>query len=137
MPDSPLYAALILLGGLAYLLEYAKAHRGRVPMGVRVRFGWADLDDPRSAEEIRAAYARGRIGEAELGRRLDVALDEDRRSLRNTVEGVSGIGSDTSWNIAERVRSERGLRQASLDELEEIPNVGEKRARLLKERVQR
>ena len=47
-----------------------------------------DLNDPRSVEEIKAAYTRDRISTTEMERRLAVALNVARQKVRATVETV-------------------------------------------------
>lgn len=130
--------ALFGLGAAGWIGAVAfDRYQDRLPTDLRASLGLLDLEDPRTVEEIKAAYTRGHISDVEMDRRLAVALDSDRQRLRATVETVSGIGPDTSWSIAEAVATERELQEASLKELEEIPNVGEQRARQLQERVGR
>ena len=130
-------ALLFAMGvlGISVTLQALEKYTHRLPMRIRIAMGDVDLEDPRGPDEIRAAYAHGRITESEMERRLLVALDEDRQTLRASVEAVSGIGPDTSWSVAERMHSEQQVAEADLDELEAIPNVGEKRAQMLKERL--
>ncbi|MFC6785422.1 helix-hairpin-helix domain-containing protein [Halobaculum halobium] len=121
-----LVASVVVFLALGVFEEY----RDQLPTRVRVALGDLDLDDPRTVEEIREAYLRDHIGDREFERRLGVAIDEDAAQLRRVAESVSGIGPDTSWSlVAQGYRSERQVRDASVDQLaDDVPNVGEQRA---------
>ncbi|WP_254267213.1 helix-hairpin-helix domain-containing protein [Halorussus aquaticus] len=105
------------------------------PLAVRQWLGEIDLDDPRTVEEIQLAYTDNRITEAEMERRLAVAVNPRTEQIRNAVEPVSGIGPETALNIAAKFESERELREASREDLEDVPNVGPERAAALRERL--
>ncbi|QLG62192.1 helix-hairpin-helix domain-containing protein [Halorarum salinum] len=72
-----------------------------------------------------------------MERRLEVVLDPRNDELRRVVECVSGIGSEWSWAVAEAFESEADLASASRDDLEAVPDIGEKRAASIRERVAR
>ncbi|WP_226023229.1 helix-hairpin-helix domain-containing protein [Halomicrobium salinisoli] len=107
----------------------------RLPLETRVDLGLEDLDDPRTVEEIRLAYARGELTEDEMERRLEVAVDPRTKTIRAAVEPVSGIGPEIAINIAAEFESERDLQEASREDLEEVPQVGPKRAEAILERL--
>lgn len=91
--------------------------------------------DATPTERETQRYAEGEISLEELERRLEVLEDPEADRIRESVERVSGIGEATSWTIAERYRSLEELRRADVEDLEEISNVGEQRAKALKERL--
>lgn len=93
------------------------------------------LSKSSEADGVREAYRRGEITLDEMERRLDLLMDDEAARIREVVEPISGIGDDTSWSIAERYDSVNDLRRADVDELEDVPNVGEKRARAIQERL--
>jgi ERCC4-type nuclease len=97
---------------------------------VRDRLGGPEAGTP---DAIRQQYERGAIDERELERRLDVAMDPEADRIREVAERVNGIGADTSWAVAAEFDSLQDLREASREELAEIPNVGEQRAAALEE----
>jgi len=129
----------VIVGVLAALAWAAFATVDRIeerlPMRARLALGKVDLDDPRTVEEIREAYARDRITEAEMERRLDVAVDPRTEQIQRAVEPVSGIGPETSLAIAAAFESERELREASSEDLEAVANVGPKRAEAIMQRL--
>lgn len=91
-------------------------------------------EDP--VEVIKEQYVQGEISEDEFHRRLDVAVDQEADHIRAAVKPIPGIGEDTSWYIASRYDTLEDLRAADQEELEEIPGVGEKRARAIDERLE-
>lgn len=91
--------------------------------------------EPGTVEHAHALYTSGEIDHAELERRLDVIQDPEAERIRQAVERVSGIGEQTSFDIAAEFRSLRELREADQERLEEIPNVGPERARAIQENV--
>lgn len=129
---SPLGVAFIVLWA-AFTL--GNRLRDRLPLRARRWLGDVDLNDPTTIEEIKLAYVEGELSAAEMERRLAVAVDPRADELRRTAEKVSGIGPATAWNIAERFVDEDDLAAADLDELEDVPNVGPKRARAIRERL--
>jgi ERCC4-type nuclease len=112
----------LLIGALSILLVTSNA--------VRNRLGGPEAGTPTA---IRQQYERGEIDERELERRLDVAMDPEADRIRAVAERVNGIGEDTSWAVAAEFDSLREPREASREELEAIPNVGEQRAAALEE----
>ena len=92
--------------------------------------------DEGTIEYVQSLYVRGEIDHAELERRLDVLADPEAKRIRNAVERVSGIGEATSWDVAARYGTLDKVRDASIEELTDVPNIGEKRARALKEQLE-
>jgi DNA integrity scanning protein DisA with diadenylate cyclase activity len=131
-PESLVTTGLLAVWALSELLD---RFEDRFPVLVRRWLGELDLDDPRTVEEIQLAYADGRLTEAEMERRLAVAVDPRTEQIRNAVEPVSGIGSETALNIAAEFESERELRGASREDLQEVPNVGPERASAIRDRL--
>lgn len=108
---------IVLIGGA--LLE--SAHK------------WVTHETP--IEREHRLFREGEIDLAELELRLDVHLDPEAERIREWAERRSGIGEATSFGIAARFDTLDDARSASREELEEIPNIGEKRAgALLEER---
>lgn len=87
--------------------------------------------DPLEREQYR--YATGEIDLAELELRIAVHLDPEAERIRSWAERRSGIGEATSFGIAARFETLENARSASREELESVPNVGEKRASALLE----
>lgn len=107
-----------------------------LPNRWRVELGYLGVDDPQTVTEIELAYARGLISFAEKERRLEVAHDPRTEQIRSAVEPVPGIGPELSLAIASSFESEAALREADVDELEDVPGVGEKRAVAIQERLE-
>jgi DNA integrity scanning protein DisA with diadenylate cyclase activity len=129
-PESLVTTVLVVIWALSELLDRFEE---RCPVSVRRWLG--DLDDPRTVEEIQLAYADGRLTEAEMERRLAVAVDPRTEQIRSAVEPVSGIGPETALNIAAEFESECELRGASREDLQEVPNVGPERASAIRDRL--
>lgn len=91
--------------------------------------------DPGTSEHARHLYVTGEIDLTELERRLDVLEDPEADRIRRACEQVSGIGEQTSFDIAAEFDTLDGLRAAPRERLERIPNVGEERARDLQEHL--
>ncbi|WP_435099643.1 helix-hairpin-helix domain-containing protein [Halarchaeum sp. P4] len=125
----------LLFLGLWMVAVVVRRFEEQFPVRVRVWLGGLDLEDPRTEEEIKLAYVEGEISMEEMERRLSVAVNPRADKLRRTVETVSGIGPDTAWSIAEHFHDEDALREASREELEDVPNVGEQRSQALRERL--
>ncbi|ELZ96576.1 helix-hairpin-helix domain-containing protein [Haloferax sulfurifontis] len=89
--------------------------------------------DEGTREWAHQLYATGKIDERELERRLDVIEDPEAERIRQAVERTSGIGDQISWDIAARFDTLDDVRNASLDELTAVPNVGDARAEALKD----
>lgn len=60
-------------------------------------------------------------------------LDPEADAIREEVERISGIGEQTSWDIAAAFDSRQELRSATQQDLESIPNVGEQRAKNIRD----
>jgi len=133
MTELDVLGVLAVLGWGAFVtVDRLEEH---LPLRARLALGKVDLDGPRTVEEIREAYARDRITEAEMERRLDVAVDPRTEQIQRAVEPVSGIGPETSLAIAAAFESERQLREASREDLEDVANVGPKRAEAILDRL--
>jgi hypothetical protein len=92
-----------------------------------------DVDD---VEAVREAYVRGDISEAEMERRLALALDEGRQELRQRVEEVSGVGPETSAAIAHEFRSTDDLAGTDVEDVaDRVHGVGESTAEAVLEQV--
>jgi len=91
--------------------------------------------DEGTTEHAQHMYATGEIDHAELERRLDVLEDPEAMRIREATERISGIGEQTSWDIAARFESLDDLRAASAAELTNVPNVGSERAAAIQEAV--
>lgn len=89
--------------------------------------------DEGTTEWVKNLYATDQIDHAELERRLDVLEDPEAVRIRQAAERVSGIGEQTSWDIAARFDTVNDVRNASISELTAVPNIGEQRATALKE----
>jgi DNA integrity scanning protein DisA with diadenylate cyclase activity len=133
MNGEPVFGGILL--AVWILTRAVDTFEDCLPLAMRQWFGEVDLDDPRTVEEIQLAYADGRLTEAEMERRLEVAVDPRTERIRNAVEPVSGIGPETALNIAAEFESERELREASREDLQEVPNVGPERAGAIRERL--
>lgn len=90
---------------------------------------------PDELEQLKAKVVTGEISHDEYERRLDVLLDDEAGRIRAAVEPVPGIGPERSRYVAERYDSLEDLRAASLEELQDLPEVGEQRAKAIKERL--
>lgn len=91
--------------------------------------------EPHSIEAIHTAYRDGEIDEAELERRLELAVDPRVEEIQAAVEPVNGVGPSTSLEIAREFESVQELAQASETELQEVSGVGEQRAQAIVERL--
>jgi ERCC4-type nuclease len=88
------------------------------------------------AEAARHAYVNGDITEAEMERRLELALDEERQELRRRTEEVSGVGPDTSAALAHEYRTVTELADAPAEEIaDRVHGVGESTAEAVHEVV--
>jgi hypothetical protein len=91
-----------------------------------------DLHDSASAdrdlEQARDLYVTGEIPHSEFERRVELILDDDAQQIRQAVEEVSGVGPETSAAIAAEFRNVEAVEQAPREDLEDVPNVGEKTA---------
>ncbi len=134
MTDLEVIFGLVAILGWA-TFEVVDTLEAHLPLRARTALGKVDLDDPRTVEEIRESYARGRITEAEMERRLEVAVDPRTEQIQRAVQPVSGIGPETSLAIAAAFESEGELREASREDLEDVANVGPKRAEAILERL--
>ncbi|WP_435143691.1 helix-hairpin-helix domain-containing protein [Halobaculum sp. P14] len=110
---------------------------GKLPVEWQARLGLLDLRDPRTKAEIDVAYRRDLISEAEMERRKQVLLDDRNEQIFRAVTAVSGIGPKKALNIAATFESERAVRRASLEELEQVPGIGPKYAEAIKARLGR
>ncbi|AUV84711.1 hypothetical protein C2R22_24595 (plasmid) [Salinigranum rubrum] len=105
-----------------------------VAMGYERFVEWRTVEEG-TVEYVQRQYERGEIDLAELERRLDVVADREAQRIRESVERVSGIGEATSWSVAEEFSSLREVRDASVEELQSVSGVGEKRALAIRERL--
>ena len=92
-------------------------------------------DKPSEVEKAKDAYERGEISIDELDRRVELALDEEATRIREAVEPVNAVGPATSASIEEYYDTLEELRQASLEELEEIHGIGPSTAKAVKQRL--
>lgn len=99
----------------------------------RVR-AWRRVE-PGTVASVKRQYRRGGIDERELERRLDVVADPEAARIREAVERINGIGESTSWDIASEFDTLDAVREASLNRLQEVPDVGEHRAQAIQERL--
>lgn len=86
-------------------------------------------------EYVQHLYAAGRIDEQEMERRLDVVLDPEAERIRAAAERVSGIGEQTSWDLAAEFDTLDELRAADRERLTTVSNIGAQRARALEEEL--
>lgn len=91
--------------------------------------------DPGTREYVHDLYVDGQIDEQEMERRLAVIEDPAAERIREATERVSGIGEQTSWDIAARFDTLDDVREADMETLTDVPNVGEKRAQVLREQL--
>lgn len=89
-------------------------------------------DDGDPVEAAHQAYAEGEIDEAELERRIEIAIDEDAQQLRETVEQVAGIGPAHSLTLAQEFDSLDELRRADRADLLNVNGIGSAKADALK-----
>jgi len=120
-PDPLVAVGLLILMWIIYIFE--SYIQGRGP-------------DKGTTEYVKEQYVEGGIDHEELERRLSVLEDPEARRIRNAAERVSGIGEQTSWDIAAEFDRLDDVRAASEQELRQIPNVGEQRANGIKETMQ-
>ena len=110
--------------------------RPKLPLRVRIALGDVDVQDPWTVEGLKASYVRDRISLPELERRLDVAVDDRVPRLRRSLESIGHVGPERSRQIAlAGYRSERQLREASRQDLEAIPDIGEQLAPAIEREV--
>nr|WP_264475331.1 helix-hairpin-helix domain-containing protein [Halorubellus salinus] len=68
---------------------------------------------------------------------MEVVVDDESERIRAAVEPIPGVGETLSRYLAERYGSLEELREADLEELRSIPDVGEQRAEAIKSRLSR
>jgi len=88
-----------------------------------------DLDRLRSRdggefEHARELYASGEISLHEFERCAELILDDEADRIRNAVEGVNGVGPETSASIALEFDSLEDVESASREELEDVHRIG-------------
>ena len=87
---------------------------------------WAE---PTEEEQLRQAYADGKIGEQELERRLEFHLDDRNAEIvRWLDDNVSGVAETKGKALAKRFDSLDALRRADHDELTAIHGIGDSTA---------
>lgn len=86
-------------------------------------------------ERLQDLRVAGEISEREFERRLEVALDDETERIRAAVEPIPGVGPSLSSYLAERFDSIDELREADVEDLREVPDVGEKRATEIQRRL--
>lgn len=91
--------------------------------------------DPGIREYVHGLYLDDKIDEDEMERRLAVIEDPAADRIREATERVSGIGEQTSWDIAARFDTLDDVREADMETLTDVPNVGEKRAQVLRDQL--
>ena len=91
--------------------------------------------EPGTVEYVHHLYRTDAIDEREMERRLAVVVDPEAERIREATERVSGIAEKTSWSIASRFDTLDDVREADLDELQAVPNVGDKRAQNLRDEL--
>lgn len=79
--------------------------------------------EPGTVEYIKWLYETDEIDEREMERQLDVVLDPEADRIRVAAERCSGIGEQTSWDLAARFNSLDDVRDASLPETDDLYNV--------------
>lgn len=85
--------------------------------------------------EAQAAYVAGEIDERELEQRLEIAVDPEAERIRAAVENVSGVGSARSAALAHEFETIDAVRDADVDDLADVPDVGPALAEAIDERV--
>lgn len=91
--------------------------------------------EPDDVETLKRMYAAGELPEDEFERRLDVALDPETEKIQAVVEPINGIAGGTARALAREFDSLADLRAASEDELKEVPGIGDKYAKQIRERL--
>lgn len=91
--------------------------------------------EPGTPEYVRQLYKNDEIDRREMERRLDVVMDPEADRIRRAAERVSGIGERTAWDLAAAYPSLRAVREATEEELQQVPNVGSERARAIREQL--
>jgi NAD-dependent DNA ligase len=92
-------------------------------------------DDRDDVDEAHAAYVAGEIDERELEQRLEIAVDPEADRIRAAVEDVSGVGPARSAAIAREFETIGAVRDAGVDELADVPDVGRALAEAIDDRV--
>ena len=95
-----------------------------------------DRREPDPVEALKEKRVAGELSEREFERRLELLLDDETERIRAAVEPIPGVGETTSRYLAERFDSLDDLREADLEELRSVPDVGEQRAEAIKFRLQ-
>ncbi|WP_254810662.1 helix-hairpin-helix domain-containing protein [Natronosalvus amylolyticus] len=103
-------------------------------------FAWIAYDRYLSSEQseleaAKEAYATGELTHAEFVRRLEVIDNPAKTKIRSSIEPIPGIGPETSRAIAEEYESLESLRNASVDDLEAINDIGPSKAHAIVERL--
>jgi NAD-dependent DNA ligase len=71
----------------------------------------------------------------ELERRVELEVDQEATRIREAVEPVNDVGPATSAAIAENFDTLEEIRQASVEDLEEIHGIGPSTAEAVKQRL--
>jgi ERCC4-type nuclease len=86
-------------------------------------------------ERLKEKRVAGEISESEFERRLELHLDDETDKIRTAVEPIPGVGEELSKFLAERFDSLDELREADVEQLENVPGVGEQRAEAIQSRL--
>jgi ERCC4-type nuclease len=95
----------------------------------------AGVEEPDAEERAKAAYVAGEIGEEEMERRVALAVDSDRQTVRERAERAPGVGPDLSRSVAEEFSTPERLAHADAEEIaERVHGVGPGRAEEIADR---
>lgn len=92
-----------------------------------------DEPEPYTPAHVRWQYEQGEISLAELERRQDVLLDDEKMRIFEATQRVGGVGEKTAWELAAHFDTEDEYRAADIDELQEVYGVGPELAERLAE----
>lgn len=97
-----------------------------------------DDDGTRLDEEVNRleqAYKEGRLPESQFEARVGELLDHDTQRIFNVVRTINGIGGEIALETARYFDSYEAFQAATVDELQEVDQVGDKRARKIRDRL--
>lgn len=92
-------------------------------------------DDPDDLDRLQQRRVAGDLSQAEFERRLNVLLDDEAQRIKACVRPVPGIGPETARYIAEEFDTVEDLRAADVEDLRDLPGIGEHRATAIQRRL--
>jgi hypothetical protein len=94
-------------------------------------------DEPESytPEHINYLYETGEISLAEMEKREEIVLDEEKMRIFESAQRVGGVGENTAWNIAAAFDTEAEYREANREDYRDVYGVGPELAAALDEKT--